>query len=137
MKNITMIFSAALILVATTAFAQLPEPPKSGAKIFIEDSKLAVAANGETTFDMYIVRSKKAGRTTFDTPQFVGAEGVSFEVAQDASNPDKYTVTARGVEAGSFIYTVKSRSNSGTQTISGTTVSVSVGGGALASGNNE
>jgi len=136
MKKFTLILTAALAFVSITAQAQQTEAPKEGAKIFIENKALDVQPNGEQTFDVYIVRSKRAGKATFSTPQFSGADNVTFDVAQDAANPDHFVVTAKGAgAAGKFFYTVTSKSNSGTQPISGTTVSVSVGGKAVASDN--
>jgi len=136
MKKLTLILTAALAFVSITAQAQQTEAPKEGAKIFIESKSLDVQPNGESTFDVYIVRSKKAGKSSFTAPKFSGADDVIFEVAQDAANPDHFVVTAKGAGvAGKYFYTVTSRSNSGTQPISGTTLSVSVGGKAVASDN--
>jgi hypothetical protein len=136
MKKLTLILTAILAIATFTTQAQQTEAPKSGAKIFIESKSLTVQPNGENTFDVYIVRSKKAGKTTFSTPSFSGAGDVTFDVAQDAANPDHFVVTAKGAgAAGKFFYTVTSKSNSGTQPISGTTLSVSVGGNTVASDN--
>jgi len=136
MKKITLILTAALAFVSITAQAQQTEAPKEGAKIFIESKSLDVQTNGEQTFDVYIVRSKKAGKTTFTAPKFSGAEDVTFEVTQNTANPDHYIVKAKGAGvSGKYFYTVTSRSNSGTQAISGTTLSVSVVGNAVASDN--
>lgn len=136
MKKLTLISTALLAFATFTAQAQQTEAPKEGAKIFIESKTLDVQANGEQTFDVYIVRSKKAGKTSFTAPKFSGADQVSFEVTQDTANPDHFVVKAKGAGvSGKYFYTVTSKSNSGTQAISGTTLSVSVGGNAVASDN--
>ncbi len=136
MKKLTLILTAVLAFATFTTNAQQTEAPKSGAKIYIENKSLEVQPNGEQTFDVYIVRAKQAGKTTFSTPTFSGAGDVTFDVIQDATNPDHFVVTAKGAgAAGKYFYTVTSKSNSGTQPISGTTVSVSVGGKAVASDN--
>lgn len=128
MKKITFLFTALLAFGSTTIFAQQPEAPKTGAKIYIESKSMDVQANGENTFDVYIVRSKRAGKTTFEAPKFSGADGVEFIVEKDAANPDHFVVTAKGTSAsaGKLFYTVTSKSNSGTQLVSGTTFSVNV-----------
>ena len=128
MKKITFLLAAILAIGTTSLFAQQMEAPKTGAKIYIEERAFEIQPNGESTFDLYIVRSKRAGKTTFETPSFKGAEGIEFDVKQDESNPDHYVVTVKGTatSAGKLFYTVTSKSNSGTQLVSGTTLSVNV-----------
>lgn len=127
MKKITFLLTAILAIGSTSLFAQQTEAPKTGAKIYIESKSLEVQPNGEQTFDLYIVRSKRAGKTTFELPTFNGADGVEFDVKQDAENPDHYVVTVKGsASTGKAFYTVTSKSNSGTQLVSGTTLSVNV-----------
>jgi hypothetical protein len=132
MKKITFLLTALLAIGSTTLFAQQTEAPKTGAKIYIESKSLDIQANGENTFDLYIVRSKRAGKTTFEMPSFSGAEDITFDVAQDASNLDHFVVTAKGntVASGKLFYIVTSKSSSGTQRISGTTLSINVTGNA-------
>jgi hypothetical protein len=130
MKKITILLSALLIIGLSTVSAQQTEAPKTGAKIYIESKGLDLQANGENTFELYIVRSKRASKTTFELPTFSGAEEVTFEVLQDENNPDHYIVTAKSgaTKSGKLFYTVTSKSNSGTQLVSGTTFSVNVSG---------
>ena len=128
MKKVTFLLTAILAIGSTSLFAQQTEAPRTGAKIYIEAKSLDIQPNGKNTFDLYIVRSKRAGKTTFEMPTFTGAEGVEFNLEQDTTNPDHYVVTVKSSAAstGKLSYTVTSKSNSGTQLVSGTTLSVNV-----------
>ena len=127
MKNL----AALLILfavTATTAVAQDFETPKTGAKIYLTENNMELSTNGEQTFDVFIVRSKKASRTKFDAPKFAGSKDLEFDVQQNPDNKDHYTVTVKAsdVASGKYFYTITSRSN-GVQRINGTTTSIKVG----------
>ena len=127
MKNL----AALLILfavTATTAVAQDFETPKTGAKIYLAEKSLEVSPSGEQTFDVFIVRSKKAQKTKFDAPKLAGSNDLSFTVEQNPENKDHYTVTVKAsdVASGKYFYTITSRSN-GIQRINGTTTSINVG----------
>jgi hypothetical protein len=138
MKNASVILTLALLFSSAIAFGQDVEAPKKGAKIHIEESTIDLQSGTEQTFDVWIVRSKKAQRATFYTPKFVSSTDLAFDVTADPENEDHYIVTAKSssAAAGKYMVTVKSRSN-GTQFISGTTLSVNVAGGKAVAAQNE
>ena len=95
MKNVTSILAVALLFTITIGSAQNFETPKTGAKIEMSETSLVLDSNGETTFDLWINRSKKATRTTFKTPKISGSDAILFEILADAEDQDHYIVTAR------------------------------------------
>lgn len=121
------IASLSLILLGFIAFSQDFKAPKQGAKIFANEYVLTLDQNGETTFDLWIVRSKMAKRTKFTDPKLVSKADLAFEVVTDPENKDHYTVTvsASNVQAGQYSTTVSSKSNS-SQKVTGTTLSFQV-----------
>ena len=125
MKKYIAIFS--LLLIGILAYAQDFEAPKRGAKIYAEDYTISVDTEGETTFDLWLVRSRFAKRATFLTPKLITSSGLEFEIAQDENDKDHYvvTVSANGVDAGQYSTTVSARST-GTQKVVGTTLSFDV-----------
>lgn len=137
MKNTSAILTLALLFVSALAFGQDVDAPKKGAKIHIEEKSLDIQPGEEHTFDVWIVRSKKAQRATFYEPKFVSSSDLAFEVKADPENEDHYIVTAKTNTAanGKYMITVKSRSN-GTQFIGGTTLSVNVSSGAAVAKQN-
>lgn len=116
-----------LLLVGTLAFGQNFDAPEKGAKIYAQEYSINVEANSETSFDLWIVRSRFAKRAEFMAPSLMSSSDLSFEVTQDPENKDHYTVTvsAKEVEAGQYTTTVSARSN-GTQKVTGTTLSLNV-----------
>ena len=123
-KHITIIL---FILLGTFAMAQDFELPKNGAKIYANDYTISVDADSETTFDLWLVRSRFAKRATFMDPKLISSSGLTFEVAQDENDKDHYvvTVSAKDVETGQYSTTVSARST-GTQKVVGTTLSFNV-----------
>ena len=109
------------------AIGQEFEAPERGAKIYAKDYSISVDAGSETTFDLWLVRSKFAKRATFMAPKLITSSGLTFDVKQDAENQDHYivTVSAKGVETGQYSTTVSARST-GTQKVIGTTLSFDV-----------
>lgn len=136
-KHITLL--SLLLLVGSVALAQDFEAPKRGAKIYAQEYSIDVNANAETSFDLWIVRSKFAKRANFAAPKFVSSSGLTFEVEQDSENKDHYIVTVKAgqVAEGNYTSTVSARST-GTQKVTGTTLSFNVGSGkAVASKDGE
>ena len=125
MKKYIAIFS--LLLLGTTVNAQEFEAPEKGAKIYAQEYTISVDAEGETTFDLWLIRSRFAKRATFLTPKLISSSNLSFEITQDENNKDHYTVkvSAKGVDAGQYSTTVSARST-GTQKVVGTTLSFNV-----------
>ena len=128
-----------LFFVASLAMAQNFEAPKRGAKIYAQEYTINVNPGGETSFDLWIVRSKFAKRANFSAPKLMSSSGLTFDVQQDEANKDHFVVTvkANDVAVGLYTTTVSSRST-GTQKVTGTTLSFSVGSGkAVASKDGE
>ncbi|WP_424963480.1 hypothetical protein [Ekhidna sp.] len=125
MKKYIAIFS--FILFGTIAVAQDFEAPKKGAKIYAKEYTISVDSDNETTFDLWLVRSRFARRATFMEPKLISSSGLTFEVTQDENNKDHYvvTVSAKDVETGQYSTTVSARST-GTQKVVGTTLSFNV-----------
>ncbi len=123
-KHITFL---TLLLLGTLAMAQNFEAPKKGAKIYAQEYTINLDEDGETTFDLWIVRSKLAKRAEFLAPTLLSSSGLTFEVIQDAENVDHYTVrvSAENVDSGQYTTTVSARST-GTQKVTGTTLSFNV-----------
>ncbi|MEQ9405438.1 MAG: hypothetical protein RIM99_17745 [Cyclobacteriaceae bacterium] len=126
MKKLSIFFS--VLLISAVAFAQNFELPKTGAKIYLSKASIEVGVNDETTLELWIVRSKRAKKSKFDAPKFLGSKDVEFTITQNPENPDYYKVTLRtkDVKTGKYFYTISSRSRS-TQKVTGTTASVIVG----------
>lgn len=125
MKKYIAIFS--LMLLGTGVNAQEFETPERGAKIYAKEYTISVDAEGETTFDLWLIRSRFAKRATFLTPKLISSSNLSFEITQDENNKDHYTVkvSAKDVETGQYSTTVSARST-GTQKVVGTTLSFNV-----------
>ncbi len=122
-KHFTLL--SILLFVASLAMAQNFDAPKRGAKIYAQEYTINV--DGETSFDLWIVRSKFAKRANFSAPKLVSSSGLTFDVKQDAQNKDHFiiTVSAENVTPGQYTTTVSSRST-GTQKVTGTTLSFNV-----------
>jgi hypothetical protein len=133
MKTLKLISALGLMLVASAAFAQDFPQPKQGAKIYLESNQVELAANGTTTFNIYLVRSTQAKATKFDLPRFLGQEGLTFDVQANPEKADnfKVSVSAAGVAPGSYSYSVACKSF-GVAQVTGTTVSLVVTDGAKA-----
>ena len=131
MKKLSILSSIFFLFAVSIVSAQELEAPKTGAKIFLSNSNFELNSNDEVTFDLWVVRSKKAKKSKFDQPKFLGSKDLTFELTQNASNPDNYKVVVRtnGVNPGEYFYTISSRSRS-VQKVTGTTVSVKVAAGA-------
>lgn len=123
-KHIAII---SFILIGTLAMAQDFEAPKKGAKIYANEYSISLDENGETSFDLWLVRSRFAKRATFLEPKLISSSGLSFVVIQDENDKDHYivTVSAKDVETGQYSTTVSARST-GTQKVVGTTLSFNV-----------
>ncbi|WP_420316290.1 hypothetical protein [Ekhidna sp.] len=113
--------------LTTFTFGQDFKAPKQGAKIYAQEYTINLDEDGQTTFDLWIVRSKLAKRAKFEMPTLVSSSELTFEVEQDAENKDHYVVTAfaSGVPVGQYTTTVAARSK-GTQKVTGTTLSINV-----------
>ena len=127
MKNLIALIAVFFVLGAGTVQAQDVVTPKTGAKIHLASNSFQLDANGEQTFDVWIVRSKKATKTKFEVPQFSGSANLQFTVEQNPedSNNFKVTVKSDDVKSGEYFYTVTSR-GTGIQRITGTTASFKV-----------
>ncbi len=125
-KHFTLL--SILFFVASMAMAQNFEAPKRGAKIYAQEYTISVDAGGETTFDLWIVRSKFAKKANFSAPKLITSSGLEFDVKQDEANKDHYvvTVSANQVAEGQYSSTVSSRST-GTQKVTGTMLSFNIG----------
>ncbi|WP_436515435.1 hypothetical protein [Ekhidna sp. To15] len=116
-----------LFFVASLAMAQNFDAPKRGAKIYAQEYTIDVSTDSDTSFDLWIVRSKFAKRANFSAPKMITNSGLAFDVKQDDQNKDHFivTVSANKVAAGQYSTTVSSRST-GTQKVTGTTLSFNV-----------
>ncbi|NQZ74829.1 MAG: hypothetical protein HRT61_01780 [Ekhidna sp.] len=121
------IATLSLMLLGFISFSQEFKAPKTGAKIFAQEYMFSLDQNGETSFDLWIVRSKMARRTKFTAPKLVSSSDLQFTVEQDSENQDHYvvTVSANNVPAKQYSATVSSKSN-GSQKVTGTTLSFQV-----------
>ena len=118
---------AVLLMVSTfvgVASAQKFDPPKDGAKIHLSSYEVELNQAEEATVDIWVVRSKRARKSTFDAPKFLGPDSLDIQITQDPADQNHFvaTVNAKGVSIGSYFYTVTSRSRS-TQKVKGTTIS--------------
>ncbi|MEO9872043.1 hypothetical protein [Ekhidna sp.] len=113
-----------LLLIGTVALSQNFEAPKTGAKVYTDNYTINLDVNGEETFDLWIVRSKRARRAKFMTPTVLNSNGIKFQVTPDPNNQDHFIVTASSedVVEGQYTATVAVRSI-GTQKVTGTTLS--------------
>ena len=126
MKN--WIVLLALNMVVGLGFAQQLEQPKEGAQIYLSNYQVDVDSNDEVKLDLWIVSSKKAKKSKFDTPKFLGAQDLNITVEADPNEKDHFIATVKtdGVSNGTYFYTVSSRSRS-IQKVKGTTVTFNVG----------
>ena len=115
------------IFIGVSAFGQDFEAPKKGAKIYAKENAISLNADGETTFDLWIVRSKYAKKAKFTSPKLISSSGLQFNVEEDVNDKDHFvvTVSAKGVNEGQYSTTISSR-GIGTQKVTGTTLSFSV-----------
>ncbi|MEO9483643.1 MAG: hypothetical protein ABJG47_09370 [Ekhidna sp.] len=124
-KHVTLL--SIILFISSLAMAQNFEAPKKGAKIHAQEYTLNLDVDGDTTFDLWIVRSKAARKAKFSAPSLLSGSELTFEVTQDPENLDHYLVkvSAKGVEAGQYFTTVSAKSKS-TQKVTGTTLTFSV-----------
>ncbi|MFK7954202.1 MAG: hypothetical protein AB8B73_15235 [Ekhidna sp.] len=123
----SILTTLALIIFIAPLSAQEFEAPKDGAKIYTETSSIEVNQQGETLFDLWIVRSNRAKRTHFQMPKISGVEGLEFYFKADPKNKDHYTVNVKATNAqlGSYSGTITSRSN-GIQLVTGKIININV-----------
>ena len=126
MKN-QIKLSIIALFVSASLYAQNYEAPKKGAKIYVDDTELEINENGESTFDLYLVKSKVARKASFETPKFLAPEGLDFTVTADENDPYHYTVsvTANEIEQGDYSVTVSGK-RSGVHSVTGTILSLKV-----------
>ncbi len=125
MKKYLTILS--FIFIGVSAFGQDFEAPKKGAKIYVKDNVINLNTESETTFDLWIVRSKYAKKAKFTDPKLTSSSDLEFNVEADVNDKDHFivTVSAKGVNEGQYSSTVSSR-GIGTQKVTGTTLSFSI-----------
>ena len=126
MKN-QIKLSIVALLFSASLFAQNYDAPKKGAKIYVDNTQIEVNENGESTFDLYLVKSKVARKASFETPKFLAPEGLNFTVTEDASNPQHYTVSVKAddIQQGDYSVTVSGK-RSGIHSVTGTILSLKV-----------
>ncbi len=123
----SILSAIAFIFFIAPITAQDFEAPKDGAKIYTEKSTVEIKNNGESLFDLWIVRSNRAKRTNFQMPKITSVEGLEFFFKVDPDNKDHYTVNIKATAAqlGSFSATITSRSN-GIQLVTGKIININV-----------
>ncbi len=126
MKNQVTITLIALF-IAFSSVAQDFEIPKKGAKIYVENTTVEVNEGGESSFDLFLIKSKVARKATFENPKLMGPKGVSFLVTQDTVDPTRYTVSinAEQITPGDYSITVTSK-RSGIHAVTGTFLTLKV-----------
>ena len=119
MKNQTKLSIVAL-LFSVSLFAQDYEAPKKGAKLYVDASQIEVNEKGESTFDVYLVKSKVARKASFETPKFLVPEGLNLTVTEDANNPYHYIVSVKAdaIQQGDYSITVSGK-RSGIHAVTG------------------
>lgn len=124
-----LILSLAICALVSISFAQQFEQPSEGAQIHLSAYEIDLKSTDETKLDIWVVRSKKAKKSKFDTPKFLGPDDLEIVISQDANDADHYvaTIKSNGLADGKYFYTVSSRSRS-IQKVKGTTVSFVIGG---------
>ena len=112
---------------ALSAFAQDFEAPKKGAKIYVDNTALELNENETLSFDLYLIKSKVARKSTFEAPRFLAPDGLNFTVTQDATDSRLYKVmlNADEIAAGDYSVTVTGK-RSGIHAVTGTILSVKV-----------
>lgn len=133
------ILTIAIALFSVSLFAQNFEAPKKGAKLYVDNTTVEVSKSNETTFDVWLVRSKVAKKATFENPKFLGPKGTEFTVKADVQNPDHYIVAVKATEVAEGNYSVTvSGKRSGVHAVTGMILSLNVtGGNAVASKDGE
>lgn len=123
----SILSTIALLIFIAPLSAQDFEAPKDGAKIYTQESTIEINQNGESLFDLWIVRSNRAKRTNFQMPQITSVDGLEFFFKVDPENKDHYTVNVKANEAqlGSYSGTITSRSN-GIQLVTGKIININV-----------
>lgn len=126
MKKLVVL--AILSVVSGTSFAQNFEAPKQGAKIYLSANEVEMNIATASKVDIWVVRSKKAKKSNFDTPKFLGATDMGISIEVDENDPNHFvaTLNAAGVKNGKYFYTVSSRSRS-VQKVTSATIAVVVG----------
>lgn len=126
MKNQIKLTVIAL-LASATLYAQNYEAPKKGAKIYVDNTQLEISENGESTFDLYLVKSKVARKASFEAPKFLAPDGLNFTITEDAANPYHYTVSVKAdaIQQGDYSVTVSGK-RSGVHSVTGTILSFKV-----------
>ena len=69
MKKISIFLFTGLMTLSFLATSQEFNKPKSGAKIEMTETTLALNPGSETSFDVWINRSKRARKAKFNEPQ--------------------------------------------------------------------
>lgn len=116
-----------LTFIGGLALAQEFEQPKEGAKIFTEANTIEM--NGNTaSFDLWIVRSKKASKAKFATPKLsLNKDQFAYEVIPNPENNDHFTVnvTNKSASKDNHSFTIYSKGYS-YHKITGKTMTISV-----------
>ena len=124
-KKIVLTFG--IILTGLLSFAQDFEAPKKGAKLFVNASSVEVAQGGETTFDLWLVRTKVPKKAKYQAPKALSPDGAAFTFTADPENPDHFvvSVTANSSLQGSHSVTIMGK-RSGVHSVVGTIVTLNV-----------
>lgn len=95
--------------------------------MIVENTAIEVAQNDETSFDLWLVKSKVARKASFEAPRFISPDGTEFIITADTENEGKYTVTvkANGAAAGNYSVTVMGKRN-GVHAVTGMILSLNV-----------
>ncbi|GAB4237078.1 MAG: hypothetical protein Tsb0034_12010 [Ekhidna sp.] len=126
MKN-QAILTLIIALISFSLSAQEFEAPKKGAKLYVKNALIEVNENDQTSFDVWLVKSRAAKKATFDAPSLVSPEGVDFTVVQDVQDPLHYTVTVKATEItpGDYSVTLTGK-RSGIHSVTGAILSLKV-----------
>lgn len=123
MKNL-FLTTIGILFFSVSVFAQDFEVPKKGAKIYVENNSIEIDQNGEVTFDLFLIKSRSAKRTSFANPRFLAPEGLDFYLKQDALDASRYSVIVKAsdIKTGNYSVTVAGKT-SGTHSVTGTILS--------------
>lgn len=111
----------------TTSYAQDLTKPKKGNAIRLKDYTITLKQGEETTFDMWIVKSKKY-KLSLGAPAAKGKDGIDFWFNSKSASPITYNVklkVAENTPVGDHMYILKVPGN-GRNAVKSTTLMVKV-----------
>lgn len=128
MKKLTTTLFIFFLFTVAGLQAQDLTPPKDGAALRMKSHNHEVKAGDAATTDVWLVRSKKRKKTSFEGIKATTPKGLDVNFEPSSDNPDHYTmkVTANNdMKPGQYMLIIKGDGNNAHR-LTGTTCTLTV-----------